>query len=96
MPQAFATDLVSYSAIRQTLAAHLDQCAKRGKRFQIMRNGKPQGILLSTAEWEQMSATLDILTNPKIMDQLMQSEKDIKKGRVHTLDDAFRGLLDED
>ena len=96
MTQTFAMDTVSYSEIRQTLAAHLDQCAKLGKRFQIIRNGKPQGVLLSTTEWEQILNTLAVLTNPKMMDQLIESEKDIKKRRVHKLDDAFRELLDEE
>jgi PHD/YefM family antitoxin component YafN of YafNO toxin-antitoxin module len=96
MPRTLAMESVNYSEIRQTLAAHLDQCAKRGKRFQIIRNGKPQGMLVSTAEWEQMLATLEVLTNPNLMDQLLESEKDIKQRRVHRLNDAFRDLLGED
>ena len=96
MPPSLAMDIVSYSEMRQTLAAHLDQCVKFGKRFQIIRNGKPQGVLLSTAEWEQLLTTLSVLTNPAMMNQLGASEKDIKHRRVHKLDDAFRDLLGEE
>ena len=95
MSRAPAMETVSYSEIRQTLASHLDQCVKFGRRFEIVRNGKPEGILLSVAEWEQMLTSLDVLLNPKMMEQLVQSEKDIKQRRVHTLDAAFRDLLDE-
>jgi PHD/YefM family antitoxin component YafN of YafNO toxin-antitoxin module len=88
-------DVVNYSEMRKGLASHLKKCAKYGKRFKIVRNGKAEGVLVSTADWEQILETLSILTNPHLMEQLIESEKDIRKGRVQPLDEAFKELLGE-
>jgi PHD/YefM family antitoxin component YafN of YafNO toxin-antitoxin module len=95
MGVAFETNTVNYSEMREKLASHLEQCSKYGKRFKIIRNGRAEGMLISTAEWDQMLETLAIVTDPAMMEQLIQSEKDIKKGRVHKLDDVFNELLKE-
>ena len=87
------TDSVSYSDLRQELKGHLDQCNKYGKRFKIIRNGKAEGILISLVEWEQIVETLSIVTDAKMMEQLVKSEKDIKAGRFHKARDVFKELL---
>ncbi len=71
------------------------QCAKYGKRFKIVRNGVPEAVLLSAAEWDQILETLSILTSAEMMEQLIRSEKDIIAGKVQPLDNAFKDLLAE-
>jgi PHD/YefM family antitoxin component YafN of YafNO toxin-antitoxin module len=88
-------DIVNYSEMRRKLASHLAQCNKLGKRFKIIRNGKAEGILISNDEWDQICETLAIVTNPKLMKQIVQSENDIKRKRIHKLNDVFKELLGE-
>lgn len=95
MAGIFETDTVNYTDLRQELKGHLEQCNKFGKRFKIIRNGKAEGILISPAEWEQILETLAIITDPKMLEQLAQSEKDMKAGKTRKLDDVFGELLEE-
>jgi len=93
MSQILDVDEVNYTEMRRKFAPYLDQCTKFGKRFKIVRNGKPEAVLVSTAEWEQILETLAIITHPKLMKQLVQSDKDVRAGRVQKLDEAFGDLL---
>ena len=95
MTQALDMDTVNYSEMRRNFASHLKQCATHGKKFRILRNGKAEGILVSMAEWQELVETLSILTDPRMMKQIVESEKDIRRGRVHPLDEAFEELLAE-
>lgn len=95
MASTITTDTINYSDMRRKLSDHLEACTKFGKRFKIVRNGKPEAILLSVTEWEQILETLAIVTNPHLMEQIIQSAKDIKAGKVQPLDEAFSALLEE-
>ena len=93
MATTFHMDSVNYSTMRNNLASHLDQCSKHGKSFQIVRNGETQAVLISAAEWEQILETLSIISDPKMMNQIIRSEKDIQDGRTQELEEAFKDLL---
>ena len=45
----------------------------------------PETILISKREYEGMKETIEILQNPDIMRQILESEKNIKKGQIKKL-----------
>ena len=45
----------------------------------------PETILISKKEYEGMKETIEILQNPDIMRQILESEKNIKKGQIKKL-----------
>jgi prevent-host-death family protein len=54
----------------------------------VTRNGKPAAILLSYEEYEQLKETLDVLSDPDLMDQISRSRAFYATGK--------RGLSFED
>lgn len=72
----------------------VDAVADRDERVMITRNGKPAAILISPDRLNSLIATLDILSDPNMMKQIRQSERDFKAGRYRTymldeLDELF-------
>jgi len=39
-------------------------------------------ITISKREYEEMKETIEILQNPDFMEQVLESEKNIKKGKI--------------
>ncbi|MBI2325628.1 MAG: type II toxin-antitoxin system Phd/YefM family antitoxin [Chloroflexi bacterium] len=67
----------------------IDAVADRDERVMITRNGKPAAILINPERLNSLIATLDILSDPNMMAQIRQSERDFAAGRYkdYTLDE---------
>ena len=76
----------------------IDAVADRDERVMITRNGKPATMLINPDRLQSLIATLDILSDPDMMRQIRQSEREFKAGRYKTyrteeeLDELF-GLV---
>jgi prevent-host-death family protein len=76
----------------------IDAVADRDERVMITRNGKPAAMLINPDRLQSLIATLDILSDPDMMRQIRQSEREFKAGRYKTyrteeeLDELF-GLV---
>jgi PHD/YefM family antitoxin component YafN of YafNO toxin-antitoxin module len=42
----------------------------------------PETIIISKKEYEGMKETIEILQDPKLMKQILESEKNIKEGKI--------------
>jgi len=89
-------DTINYSKFRTHLSACLKECSELGRRFVISRNDKPEAVVVSVEEWESIMETLAVLSDPALMRQLRQSEKDVRHGRVHSVEEVFAELLADD
>ncbi len=61
-------------------------------QLQMHGEHKAAWVTISTDEYESMKATIEVLSNSKLMKQIMESEEDIKMGRTKNLDDLIKGL----
>lgn len=61
-------------------------------RITITKQGRPRAVLLSADEYEEIIETLEVLSDPKIMASIKQSEKDIKAGRVIPYEEVAKEL----
>lgn len=53
---------------------------------------KAQWVTISSDEYESMKSTLEILSDPELMQQIEESREDFKAGRYHEL----RELMSEE
>lgn len=59
---------------------------------------KPEGkhesawVTISLDEYDSMKATIEVLSDKMVMEQLRKSEEDIKSGRVKRWDDLIKEL----
>lgn len=90
---------ISVSQLRKQLKEVLEDCFERGQRFQVMTNTDAVAILVSVAEWNKMTETLEILMNRSLIKQIVESEKEIKAGESRPAADVFDEIekdLEED
>lgn len=96
MSQSIPSTL-TVSDARTNLYDMMEEVRKYLRRFVITHHGKPQAVLMPVEDLESWEETLDILSNKKLMRDIRQADKDIKAGRVYTLDEVEKKLgLHED
>ncbi|MBI2675550.1 MAG: hypothetical protein HYX24_03770 [Candidatus Aenigmarchaeota archaeon] len=56
-------------------------------RLKIEARHEAQWVTISSDEYETMKATIEALSDPEIMEQLIKSEEDLKAGRTRSWND---------
>lgn len=83
---------VSFTQARAGLTELLDEVNERHEHVVITRNGRPAGVVLSSAEYEALMETLEVLDDDEALEALRESEEDVEAGRVYSLADVSREL----
>jgi len=65
----------------------LDEVGNNLRRFVITHRGKTRAVVMPVEDVEAWEETLEILSDKKMMRDLKESDRDIKNGRVISLDD---------
>jgi prevent-host-death family protein len=84
--------IVPFTEARARLTELLDDVEARHEHVVITRLGRPAAVLVSTEEWEALEETLEILQDEETLTALRDSEKDVKAGRLFSLDEVRREL----
>ncbi len=53
---------------------------------------KANWITISSDEYESMKSTLEVLSDPELLEQIKESEEDYKAGRYKKLEDLVKEL----
>lgn len=91
-----AMETISYSQFRNNLSDCLKGCAELGRRFVVSRNDEPEAVVVSMDEWKSIMETIAVLSNPKLIQQIVNSQDDIAAGRVESAESVFDELLEDD
>lgn len=83
---------LSATKARDNLYNLIDEVSASGKRIGITNNGETKAILISAEELSALEATLDIISDPKMMQAIKESEEDIKAGRIVTWEEVKKSL----
>lgn len=83
---------VSATTARAKFYDLIDEVAASGKHVGITKKGETKAVLVSQEDWDAMVVTLETLSDRELMDQIRESEKDIKAGRVHDWEDIKKEL----
>jgi antitoxin YefM len=82
----------AYVPITQAKAKLLDmvrQIDDTNDAIAITKNGIPEAVLLSMKKFDGLLETIDVLADQVMMEQLRESFKDVKAGRLIDLDEAL-------
>jgi prevent-host-death family protein len=52
----------------------------REEEVVVTRNGKPAAVLVNYAEYERLKETIDVLSDPDMMQRIRESERYFQKG----------------
>ena len=78
--------------------ARLPQLIREVEEFEheviVTRNGRPAARLVSYARYESLKSTLDVLSNPQLMQQIRASEAEMAAGKkCFSFEEVFGGPL---
>ncbi|MDP3973317.1 MAG: type II toxin-antitoxin system Phd/YefM family antitoxin [Candidatus Daviesbacteria bacterium] len=83
---------ISASTARANLYDLIDQVALSGKRVGITKKGESKVVLISQDDLDSLEATLDVMSDPELMEAIRQGDEDIKAGRVRDWEDIKKEL----
>ena len=86
------TNTLPITKARSRLTDLVDKAGRLLHEFVITVNGKPTAVLLSVAEYESLKETADVLSDKKLVKQLIISEKEIADGNYITFDELKKEL----
>jgi antitoxin YefM len=84
--------IVPFTEARARLTELLDDVEARHEHLVITRKGRPAAVVVSPDEWDAIEETLDVLQDEATLGDLRESEKDVKAGRLFSLDEVRREL----
>ena len=74
---------------RKALPKIVDEVSKGHEHVVITKRGRPEAVVMSLDEFESWQETLEIMADRKAMAAIARAERDIKAGRVRSLDEIL-------
>jgi hypothetical protein len=95
------TNIISLTVARANLSELINQAFYEGKMFGVSKGSKQMGVFVGSREWNQIIETLEmhdqgladtlaIMADPELQEELLQGEKDAKKGNVISWDEVVK------
>jgi antitoxin YefM len=69
------------SEVKTRLPELVSGVAEREEEIVVTRNGKPAAVLVNYDEYERLKDTLNVLSDPVLMNQIAQSKSFYARGR---------------
>ncbi len=88
----FKMNTISASKARDNLYKILDEVKNGLKSYTITLRGEAQAVVINPEEFEAWEETLDILSDNKLIAQILKSQEEIKKGEYLNEDDVIKEL----
>ena len=73
---------VSVTTARTKLYELIDEVSRSGKRIGITKKGETKAVLVSQEELASLEATLDVMSDTKLVRGIKKGMEDIKAGRL--------------
>jgi antitoxin YefM len=83
---------ISASKARNNLYKILDEVKNGLQSYTITLRGEAQAVVINPEELESWEETLDILSDTKLVAQILKSQKEIKSGDYLSEDDLIKKL----
>ncbi len=67
-------EMLPISEVKMRIAELVDKAAREHAHYTITRNGRPEAVIMSMAEYESMRETLDILSDPEAVADIDEAQ----------------------
>ena len=84
--------ILPISEVKTRLPELVSGVEEKEEEIVVTRKGKPAAVLVNYAEYERLKESLDVLSDPALMKQILQSKKFYSKGRKGV---SFEGVFGE-
>ena len=75
------SETLPLAEIKAHLSEIVDRVEREHERVVLTRNGRPAAVLMSPADLEALEDTLDLLSDPEAMKELVEAREDVREGR---------------
>jgi prevent-host-death family protein len=75
----------SLADVKNRLSEFVDGVERVHGRVVITKHGRPAAVIMSIEDLESLEATLQILSDPRLMEEIRDSDGEIAKGRSKKL-----------
>jgi antitoxin YefM len=72
--------ILPISEVKARLPELVARVQDREEEFIVTRNGRAAAVLLNVEEYERLKATIEVLSDPELMDQIRKSERYYARG----------------
>lgn len=87
-----SSELVSSSDIAKRFGTYLTQLREHTvEKIAVLKNNKVEAVIMSKNKYESMKEKIKTLEQEKVMLSITSGMEDVKKGRIHSIDN----LIDE-
>lgn len=73
--------------VRKNLFDIIDEVSQTNIPYTITVKGKPKVVIMNAEEYDSWRETLDIMSNPELVQGIEEGKKDLREGRYITLDE---------
>ena len=84
---ALVADTLPFSEVKARLSEMADRVENQHDRILVTRNGRPSFILMSPDDLESLEETLDIMSDPELVESLRISRQEAAEGKLLRLRD---------
>ena len=82
-------DTLPFSEVKARLSEMADRVERQRDRILVTRNGRPSFVLMSPDELESLEETLDIMSDPELVESLRTSIQEAAEGKHMPFPDRF-------
>lgn len=80
-----AAEHMPLADVKNRLSEVIDRLEREHGRVVVTKHGRPAAVLLSVEDLESLEETLDILSNPALVEDIRRGEADVAAGRTELL-----------
>lgn len=73
-------ETLALATVKARLSELVDRVVRQQERVVVTRNGEPVAVLLSPEDLESLEETLAVLSDPGLLEQIRNSEEEIRRG----------------
>ena len=77
----FVTDTLPISEVKARLSEMADRVERQHDRILVTRNGRPSFVLMSPDDLESLEETLDIMSDPELVESIRESRREAAEGK---------------
>jgi antitoxin YefM len=80
-----AAEHLSLADVKNRLSEVVDRLEREHGRVVVTKHGRPAAVMLSVEDLESLEETLEILSNPRLLGEVREGERDARAGRKERL-----------
>lgn len=85
-----AAEHLPLADVKNRLSEVIERLEREHGRVVVTKHGRPAAVMLSLEDLESLEETLEILSDPKLLDEVRKGTRDVKAGRtVHLTRDEL-------